>query len=292
MLPLLVAAAVAEAEPLAANDVCYRFCEDGSKPMVDRRKDCPAGTACRTTLPPDVAAFDNCDAPDTCQADPGPGFMPSPTAQNATDPHNSHHSHGGGGGENFFCGAYWVLILLFLVTLATVCYYRHLVRVAEAAELEKSEAPKREAAAAVQEVAVPLDDMDFSARTHDLYANAECSVCLAGFSADDGPVILPCAHAFHDACLKTWWATRLEGDAQITCPICRKPFGDESGPAPQDDLESGRPRADSVPSPMGSTAPLRRARPPPTIELQPANNDLETRVQPVEVPGDDDYTLS
>ena len=43
---------------------------------------------------------------------------------------------------------------------------------------------------------------------------------------------------------------------------------------------------------MGSTAPLRRARPPPMIELQPANNDLETRVQPVEVPGDDDYTRS
>ena len=131
--------------------------------------------------------------------------------------------------------------------------------------------------------------MDFSARTHDLYANAECAVCLAGFTADDGPVILPCAHAFHDACLKTWWATRLEGDAQITCPICRKPFGDESGP-PQD-LESGRPRADSAASPMGSTAPLRRARPAPTIELR-QTNDLETRVQPVEVPGDDDYTLS
>ena len=31
--------------------------------------------------------------------------------------------------------------------------------------------------------------MDFSARTHDLYANAECAVCLAGFTADDGPVI-------------------------------------------------------------------------------------------------------
>ena len=30
----------------------------------------------------------------------------------------------------------------------------------------------------------------------------------------------------------------MEGDAQITCPICRKPFGDESGPAPRDDLES------------------------------------------------------
>ena len=52
---------------LAVNDVCYRFCEDGSKPMVDRRGDCPVGTACRTTLPPDVLAFDTCDAPDTCQ---------------------------------------------------------------------------------------------------------------------------------------------------------------------------------------------------------------------------------
>ena len=87
LLPLLVAA-VAEAE-LAANDVCYRFCEDGSKPMVDRRKECPPGTACRTTLPPDVFAFDNCAAPDTCQVEPGPGFMPEPTSQNATDPHGS-----------------------------------------------------------------------------------------------------------------------------------------------------------------------------------------------------------
>ena len=84
----------------------------------------------------------------------------------------------------------------------------------------------------------------------------------------------------------------MEGDAQITCPICRKPFGDDSGPSPQEDLEAGRPRADSAPSPMGSTAPLRRARPAPEIALRPAANDLETRVQPVEVPGDDDYTLS
>ena len=152
-------------------------------------------------------------------------------------------------------------------------------------------------AQAIVSLAVPLDDMDFSARTHDLYANAECAVCLAGFTADNGPVILPCAHAFHDACLKTWWATRLEGDAQITCPICRKPFGDDTGP-PQD-LESRRPRADSATSPMGSTAPLRaataasRARAAPTIELRPVN-DLENQhpAQPVEVPGDDDYTLS
>ena len=86
----------------------------------------------------------------------------------------------------------------------------------------------------------------------------------------------------------------MEGDAQITCPICRKPFGDETGPPPQEDLESGRPRADSAPSPMGSTAPLRRARrPAPEIALRPLN-DLENQhpAQPVEVPGDNDYTLS
>jgi len=66
-------------------------------------------------------------------------------------------------------------------------------------------------------------------------------------------------------------------------------------------MESGRPRADSAASPMGSTAPLRAAtaasrtravaaRPAPTIEL----NDLENQhpARPVEVPGDDDYTLS
>ena len=58
-------------------------------------------------------------------------------------------------------------------------------------------------------------------------------------------------------------------------------------------LESRRPRADSAASPMGSTAPLRRARPAPAIELSPVN-DLENQhpAQPVEVPGDDDYTLS
>ena len=64
-------------------------------------------------------------------------------------------------------------------------------------------------------------------------------------------------------------------------------------------MESRRPRADSAASPMGSTAPLRaataasRARAAPTIELRPVN-DLENQhpTQPVEVPGDDDYTLS
>ena len=56
-------------EPLGAGAVCYRFCEDGSRLSVSRRADCPVGTACRTTLPPDAAAFDSCAAPETCQID-------------------------------------------------------------------------------------------------------------------------------------------------------------------------------------------------------------------------------
>ena len=54
---------------LAEDDVCYRFCEDSSLPFVARRDDCPAGTTCRTTLPPGMAAFDSCHTPDTCQRD-------------------------------------------------------------------------------------------------------------------------------------------------------------------------------------------------------------------------------
>ena len=55
------------ASPLAANDVCYRACRDGSKPPIARRDDCPPGTACRATQPPGLY-LDNCAAPDTCQA--------------------------------------------------------------------------------------------------------------------------------------------------------------------------------------------------------------------------------
>ena len=44
-LPLLVAGLAAATDPLAVNDVCYHFCEDGSKPAVSRRDECPPGTA-------------------------------------------------------------------------------------------------------------------------------------------------------------------------------------------------------------------------------------------------------
>ena len=64
--------------PLAADDVCYRFCEDSSLPFVARRDDCPAGTTCRTTLPPGMAAFDSCHTPETCQRDGASGAPPTP----------------------------------------------------------------------------------------------------------------------------------------------------------------------------------------------------------------------
>jgi hypothetical protein len=197
-------------------------------------------------------------------------------SQNATDPHDSYGGGGGGGGAD----AFWVgiiLVVVGLVGLATILHYRYLVRVANEAEMrrvrvEKSGATKRDAAAAVRKAAVSLDDMDLSAHAHDLYAKAECAICLAGFEADDGPVVLPCAptgrgHAFHDACLQTWWAARLDGDAQITCPICRKDFSpvsqDRDLPSPPEDLEAG-----DLPPPRD----LEAGRPPPAIELRPVNH--------------------
>mmetsp|Transcript_66301 Transcript_66301/g.188094 ORF Transcript_66301/g.188094 Transcript_66301/m.188094 type:complete len:94 (-) Transcript_66301:114-395(-) len=52
---------------LNEHDICYRFCEDGSKEPVNRREDCVDGLTCRTTMPPGMMSFDNCNKPDTCQ---------------------------------------------------------------------------------------------------------------------------------------------------------------------------------------------------------------------------------
>ena len=32
--------------PLNINDICYRFCEDGSQTMIERETECPSGTQC------------------------------------------------------------------------------------------------------------------------------------------------------------------------------------------------------------------------------------------------------
>ena len=45
---------------LRLNDLCYRFCEDGTMSQIDRRKDCPKGTTCvaENTV---LVSFDSCN---------------------------------------------------------------------------------------------------------------------------------------------------------------------------------------------------------------------------------------
>tara|TARA_B100001123_G_C15324870_1_gene1029195 strand:- start:32 stop:1039 length:1008 start_codon:yes stop_codon:yes gene_type:complete len=42
---------------LKEGDVCYRFCEDGSEPIINRRNDCPSGTECADA---NSISFDSC----------------------------------------------------------------------------------------------------------------------------------------------------------------------------------------------------------------------------------------
>jgi len=44
---------------LRVGDLCYRFCEDGSRSKIDRRKDCPKGTMC-VAENTEVITFDSC----------------------------------------------------------------------------------------------------------------------------------------------------------------------------------------------------------------------------------------
>lgn len=44
---------------LRVNDLCYRFCEDGSRSQIDRRKDCPVGSSCLAENT-DLISFDSC----------------------------------------------------------------------------------------------------------------------------------------------------------------------------------------------------------------------------------------
>lgn len=52
---------------LQIGDICYRFCEDGSQSLLDRRNGCPAGARCGSD-DPSVASYDTCGArAHTCQ---------------------------------------------------------------------------------------------------------------------------------------------------------------------------------------------------------------------------------
>jgi hypothetical protein len=48
---------------LQVNDICYRFCEDGSQGQIDRQTECPSGTQCMAD--PNLASmlvYDTCGA--------------------------------------------------------------------------------------------------------------------------------------------------------------------------------------------------------------------------------------
>ena len=44
---------------LKLNDICYRFCEDNSQPMINKRNSCPYGTTCSSTQLNQIS-FDTC----------------------------------------------------------------------------------------------------------------------------------------------------------------------------------------------------------------------------------------
>jgi hypothetical protein len=50
---------------LRQGDLCYRFCEDGSKTQIDRRKDCPTNTNC-VAENNDMISFDSCSSVMKC----------------------------------------------------------------------------------------------------------------------------------------------------------------------------------------------------------------------------------
>jgi len=51
----------------------------------------------------------------------------------------------------------------------------------------------------------------------------ECSVCLAAFASYQTVVKLPCAHAFHHACISKWLT-----QCKNTCPLCSAPITSEA----------------------------------------------------------------
>ena len=50
-----------QSNSLGMNDICYRFCEDGSQSSINRRSDCPTGTSCKKiNILGNSIGFDSC----------------------------------------------------------------------------------------------------------------------------------------------------------------------------------------------------------------------------------------
>ena len=49
---------------LEVDDVCYRFCEDGTQETINRRSDCPQGTVCKSVFNENsvsMISYDSCN---------------------------------------------------------------------------------------------------------------------------------------------------------------------------------------------------------------------------------------
>lgn len=55
-----------------------------------------------------------------------------------------------------------------------------------------------------------------------IQAQSSCAICLEGFEDSAMPTALPCAHAFHPACIQAWTAVKKE------CPTCRTKIVEQS----------------------------------------------------------------
>ncbi len=63
----------------------------------------------------------------------------------------------------------------------------------------------------------------------DQMCQAECSICIEAFVADQVARRLECGHTFHKECVDTWLLERSR-----LCPFCKAVVGDEEGPNKKD----------------------------------------------------------
>mmetsp|Transcript_46596 Transcript_46596/g.92316 ORF Transcript_46596/g.92316 Transcript_46596/m.92316 type:complete len:198 (-) Transcript_46596:399-992(-) len=50
-----------------------------------------------------------------------------------------------------------------------------------------------------------------------------CCICLEQMRRGAGRLLLPCGHAFHARCIRTWWRQSAKASFARRCPLCRQP---------------------------------------------------------------------
>ncbi|NP_001151506.1 RING-H2 finger protein ATL1I [Zea mays] len=115
-------------------------------------------------------------------------------------------------GDTFLSRLSAVVLLLAYSSCAAVCLYhtaRFLLQCLE----------RRRAAREAQDPKPPSQAVD-GAGAGAVWAEADCAICLSELDPEGGErvrVLPACGHAYHDACVQAWLATRA------SCPTCRAP---------------------------------------------------------------------